>query len=160
MEHRLFMEAALALAQQAAQEGEVPVGAVVVQNGKIIGSGRNRRETKKTVLGHAELEAIEEACRAKGDWRLTDCTLYVTLEPCVMCCGALLAARIGKVVFGAFDPAAGACVSKMRLSELPHAMMPQIIGGYMEGPCREVLQEMFRKKRTKEEGYIEKAPVI
>ena len=148
MEHRMFMEAALALAKEAGTEGEVPVGAVIVRDGAILGSGRNRREKRKNPLGHAEIEAIETACRALGDWRLTGCTLYVTLEPCAMCCGALLAARIDRVVFGAYDPAAGACVSAVSIEDLPHAVLPQIVGGYMEEDCRTLLQEMFRCKRV------------
>ena len=149
MEHRRFMEAALALARQAGEQGEVPVGAVIVKDGEILGVGRNRRETKKTPLGHAEIEAIETACKALGDWRLTGCTLYVTLEPCVLCCGALLAARVERVVFGAFDPAAGACVSTVSLQELPHAQLPKLLGGYMEAECRALLQGMFRERREK-----------
>lgn len=148
MEHRSFMEAALALAKQAGVEGEVPVGAVVVKDGKIIGSGRNRRETKKSPLGHAEIEALENACKTLGDWRLTNCTLYVTLEPCVMCCGALLAARVDRVVFGAYDAAAGACVSAVSIESLPHAVLPKLIGGYLEEECSALLQEMFRDKRV------------
>ena len=148
MEHRTFMQAALALAKQAGEEGEVPVGAVIVKDGRIIGSGRNSRERKKTPLGHAEIAAIEAACAALGDWRLTDCTLYVTLEPCAMCCGAILAARVGQVVFGAFDPDAGACVSTVALQDLPHAVLPKLLGGYMETECKALLQEMFRKKRV------------
>ncbi len=147
MEHRRFMETALALAKQAGAEGEVPVGALVVKDGVILGSGRNRREKSKSPLSHAEIEAMETACRALGDWRLTGCTLYVTLEPCAMCCGALLAARVDRVVFGAYDPAAGACVSAVAIHELPHAVLPQIIGGYMEEACRALLQEMFQKRR-------------
>ena len=142
------MEAALELARQAAAEGEVPVGAVVVQEDRIIGRGRNTRESAKTPFGHAEIAAIESACKTRGDWRLTGCTLYVTLEPCPMCCGALLAARIERVVFGAYDPTAGACVSRLCLSELPHAVLPQVIGGYMEAECRELMQEMFRDRRA------------
>ena len=148
MEHRTFMQAALALAKQAGEEGEVPVGAVIVKDGRIIGSGRNSRERKKTPLGHAEIAAIEAACAALGDWRLTDCTLYVTLEPCVMCCGAILAARIGQVVFGAYDPDAGACVSTVSLQSLPHAVLPKLLGGYMAKECAAPLQEMFRGRRA------------
>lgn len=148
MEHRLFMESALALAKQAMAEGEVPVGAVVVKDGAILGSGRNRRERAKSPLSHAEIEAIENACKQTGDWRLTGCTLYVTLEPCLMCCGALLAARIERVVFGAYDPAAGACVSAAELWNLPHAVLPKIVGGYMEAECLSLLQGMFRERRN------------
>ena len=103
MEDKEFMEAALALAKEATAEGEVPVGCVIVRNGQVVGRGRNRRETGKTALGHAEIEAIGDACKNLGGWRLWDCTLYVTLEPCPMCAGAIINARIPKVVFGASD---------------------------------------------------------
>ena len=106
---KTFMEEALRLAQQAAREGEVPVGAVVVRDGVIVGRGRNRREMEKNALCHAEIEAINEACRALHGWRLWQCELYVTLEPCPMCAGAILNARLPVVVFGAFDPKAGSC---------------------------------------------------
>ena len=105
------MKAALKLAHRAAEEGEVPVGAVVVCDGKIVGRGRNRRETKKNALHHAEIEAIEKACKKLGGWRLHRCDLYVTLEPCPMCAGAIINARIKMVYFGAFDPKAGAAAS-------------------------------------------------
>ena len=103
-----FMEEALKLAEQAARDGEVPVGAVVVRNGQIIGRGRNGRETNNDVSSHAELEAMRDAAKTVGDWRLSGCDLYVTLEPCAMCCGAILHARLSRVVFGAFDETAGA----------------------------------------------------
>ena len=106
-----FMQAALALAQEAGAEGEVPVGCVIVRGDEIVGRGRNRREKDKTALGHAEIEAIADACRNLGGWRLWECTLYVTLEPCPMCAGAIINARIPRVVFGASDSKCGACGS-------------------------------------------------
>ena len=106
-----YMDEALKLAEEAAAEGEVPVGCVIVRNGQIVGRGRNRRETAKTALGHAEIEAIRQACETLGGWRLWDCTLYVTLEPCPMCAGAIVNARIPRVVFGAEDAKCGACGS-------------------------------------------------
>ena len=111
MEDAVFMDAALELAAQAAADGEVPVGCVIVRRGEIVGRGRNRRETEKTALGHAEIEAIADACKNLGGWRLWDCTLYVTLEPCPMCAGAIINARIPKVVYGASDDKCGACGS-------------------------------------------------
>ena len=114
-EQEKYMKAALKLAHKAAEEGEVPVGAVVVCDGKIVGRGRNRRETKKNALHHAEIEAIEKACRKLGGWRLHRCDLYVTLEPCPMCAGAIINARIKTVYFGAFDPKAGSCGSMINL---------------------------------------------
>ena len=111
MEDLKFMDEALALAAEAAAEGEVPVGCVIVRNGEIVGRGRNRRETAKTALGHAEIEAIAEANRNLGGWRLWECTLYVTLEPCPMCAGAIVNARIPRVVYGASDSKCGACGS-------------------------------------------------
>ena len=106
-----FMREALSLAAQAAAEGEIPVGCVIEKDGVIVGRGRNRREAEHTALGHAEIEAIAEACRTLGEWRLSGCRLFVTLEPCPMCAGAILNARISTVVFGAWDPKAGACGS-------------------------------------------------
>ena len=105
------MDEALALARQAAAEGEVPVGCVIARSGEIVGRGRNRRESGRTALGHAEIEAIDQACRTLGGWRLWECTLYVTLEPCPMCAGAILNARIPRVVYGASDDKSGACGS-------------------------------------------------
>ena len=107
MEDQMFMDAALELARQAMADGEVPVGCVIVRGDEIVGRGRNRRETGKTALGHAEIEAIADACRNLGGWRLWECTLYVTLEPCPMCAGAIINARIPRVVFGASDSKCG-----------------------------------------------------
>ena len=111
MEDLCFMQQALTLAREAAAEGEVPVGCVLVRRGEVVGRGRNRRETAKTALGHAEIEAIADACKQLGGWRLWECTMYVTLEPCPMCAGAIINARIPRVVVGARDDKCGACGS-------------------------------------------------
>lgn len=142
-----FMEEALALAREAAEEGEVPVGAVVVRGDKIVGRGRNRREQSKNALSHAEIEAIDEACRALGGWRLWDCTLYVTLEPCPMCAGAILNARLQRVVFGASDPKAGSLLSVQRMFDLPYNHKPQIDAGFMQEECAAVLRAFFADMR-------------
>ena len=115
MEHEKYMSEALALAREAAENGEVPVGCVIVRDGKIVGRGRNRREERQATASHAEMEAIAEANRALGTWRLDDCTLYVTLEPCPMCAGAIINARIPKVYYGARDRAMGACGGVLNL---------------------------------------------
>ena len=141
------MEKAIALAKEAAEDGEVPVGAVVVKDSVIVGKGRNRREKEKNVLAHAEIEAMSEACETLGDWRLSDCELYVTLEPCVMCGGAIINSRIRKIVFGAYDENAGACVSRTELFEMPFVQRPEVIGGYMESECSALLEEFFKKLR-------------
>lgn len=142
-----FMEEALALARQAAEEGEVPVGAVVVRGDRIVGRGRNRRESSRNALSHAEIEAIDEACRTLGGWRLWDCTLYVTLEPCPMCAGAILNARLQRVVFGASDPKAGSLFSVQRMFDLPYNHKPQIDGGFMQEECAAVLRAFFADMR-------------
>ena len=147
MNDSLYMEKALELAKQALDEGEVPVGCVIVKNGLIVGTGRNRREKEKNVLAHAEIEAINEACRTLGGWRLQDCELYVTLEPCVMCCGAIINARIKRVVFGAYDEKAGACVSCADMFDFPFVQRPQTVGGYMENECSKMLEDFFKSLR-------------
>lgn len=144
-----FMKEALRLAKEAADEGEVPVGAVVVRNGEIVGRGRNRRETIKNALSHAELEAIDEACRRLGGWRLWECELYVTLEPCPMCTGAIINARIKRVVYGAADAKAGSCGSVIDLTALPYNHKPIIESGLLEEECKELLQEFFKQLRVK-----------
>ena len=146
---RKYMKAALRLAAKAAEEGEVPVGAVVVCDGKIVGRGRNRRETKKNALHHAEIEAIEKACKKLGGWRLHRCDLYVTLEPCPMCAGAIINARIKTVYFGARDPKAGSCGSMINLFELPYNHQPELVSGLMEEECAAVLRDFFRELRKK-----------
>ena len=120
------MDEALALARQAAAEGEVPVGCVIARSGEIVGRGRNRRESGRTALGHAEIEAIDQACRTLGGWRLWECTLYVTLEPCPMCAGAILNARIPRVVYGASDDKSGACGSVCDLFSMDFNHHPAI----------------------------------
>ena len=147
MEDLEFMDEALALAREAAADGEVPVGCVIVRRGQIVGRGRNRRETGRTALGHAEIEAIGEACRNLGGWRLWECTLYVTLEPCPMCAGAIVNARIPRVVYGAADAKCGACGSVCNLFTMAYNHHPAVTSGVLEAQCRELLQEFFRQLR-------------
>ncbi|MBQ1950794.1 MAG: tRNA adenosine(34) deaminase TadA [Clostridia bacterium] len=142
-----YMKEALSLAAQAAAEGEVPVGAVVVYDGEIVGCGRNRREKGKNALAHAEIEAIDAACRTLSGWRLSGCTLYVTLEPCPMCAGAIINARIDRVVQGASDPKAGSCGSVVDLFSLPYNHRPSLTAGVLEEECRAALQDFFRGLR-------------
>ncbi len=144
-----YMRLALQLAEQAAAEGEVPVGAVVVRDGEVIGTGRNRREKNKNALAHAELEAIDAACRHLGGWRLFGCELYVTLEPCAMCAGAIINARIDRVIQGASDPKAGSCGSLVDLFALPYNHRPELITGVLEEECRSQLQAFFRTLRNR-----------
>ena len=147
MEDLKFMDEALALAREAAAEGEVPVGCVIVRRGEIVGRGRNRRETDRTALGHAEIEAIGQACRNLGGWRLWECTLYVTLEPCPMCAGAILNARIRRVWYGARDEAFGACggVTNLFMESFPNR--PALVGGILGEECRAVLSSFFAGMR-------------
>ena len=142
-----LMRRALALAEESAREGEVPVGCVVTLDGRIVGCGRNRRETNKTALAHAELEAISEACRTLGGWRLWQCTLYVTLEPCPMCAGAILNAQIPRVVFGARDEKSGACGSLVNILRLPGCRQPEMTGGVLADECGALLTGFFRQLR-------------
>ena len=143
------MEQALALAKEAGARGEVPVGAVIVHNGEIIATGKNGREENKNALSHAEIEAIDNACRTLGGWRLPGCELYVTLEPCPMCAGAIINSRIEKVYFGAYDKKAGSVRSLVRLFDIPYNHKPEIEGGIMEEECAEVLSDFFRRLREK-----------
>lgn len=145
----IYMRRALILAAEAAADGEVPVGAVLVRNGEIIGRGRNRRERDKNALAHAEIEAIREACATAGGWRLTGSTLYVTLEPCPMCAGAIINARIDRVVFGTADPKAGSCGSLVDLFSLPYNHRPQITTGILEEDCAALLRQFFAKLRAR-----------
>ncbi len=142
-----FMSEALELARLAAKKGEVPVGAVVVKDGEIIGSSANLRESNNDATAHAEIEAIREACRKLGRWRLSDCELYVTLEPCPMCAGAIVNSRLKKVIIGAKDARGGAFGSIMDLRSYPLYYKPQIVSGLLEDECREVLVEFFKDKR-------------
>lgn len=143
------MRMALEQAEQARRLGEVPVGCVVVKDGQVIGRGYNRRETDRTVLGHAELMAIRQAEQALGDWRLTGCTLYVTLEPCPMCAGAILNARIRRVYYGARDEVMGACGGVLNLFMEGFPRPPQLVGNVCGDECRDVLQTFFREVREK-----------
>lgn len=147
MDHEGYMRQALALAREAAECGEVPVGCVIVRDGQVIGRGRNRREEKQHTGSHAEMEAICQANEALGTWRLDDCTLYVTLEPCPMCAGAILNARIPKVFYGARDSAFGACggVTNLFMEQFPHR--PALVGGILAEDCQAVLAEFFEKLR-------------
>ena len=147
MEHRDYMARALELGRQAMEEGEVPVGCVIVKDGVVVGEGRNRRETARTALGHAEIEAIHQACRTLGGWRLTGCTLYVTLEPCPMCAGAIVNARIPALYYGAKDDKAGCCGSVLNLFEERFNHHPRIYGGLMEAECTALLESFFQNLR-------------
>ena len=148
MEHQDYMEQALALAREAAAHGEVPVGCVIVHRGQIVGRGRNRREEKQAVYSHAEMEAMAQANAALGSWRLEDCDLYVTLEPCPMCAGAILNARIARVFYGARDAAMGACGGVLNLYMEPFALTPALVGGVLADECRAVLESFFRSIRA------------
>ena len=146
-ERERWMAQALELAREALEAGEAPVGCVIVRNGAVVGRGRNRREGDRTALGHAEIEAIAEACRTLGGWRLTGCALYVTLEPCPMCAGAILNARVPVVCYGARDDKAGCCGSVLNLFEERFNHHPRIYGGVLEGDCAALLREFFQKLR-------------
>ncbi len=151
-----FMKAALKLAKKAGNENEVPVGAVVVFDGKIIGKGRNRREGKKNALCHAELEAINKACKKLGGWRLHKCDLYVTLEPCPMCTGAIINSRIKTLYYGAKDLKSGSCGSVVNLFELPYNHKPEVVPGILEDDCSNVLRSFFKELRKKRKKKAEK----
>ena len=148
MEETYYMEEALALARQAFDAGEVPVGCVIVRNGQIVGRGKNCRETEKNALGHAEIQAISDACRNLGGWRLWECTLYVTLEPCPMCAGAIINARIPRVVCGARDAKNGACGSVCDLFSMDFNHHPTILYGVEEAEATALLEEFFRQLRV------------
>ena len=143
-----FMDEALKLAREAFDAGEVPVGCVIIRGETIVGRGRNRREAGKNALCHAELEAINEACKTLGGWRLWECTLYVTLEPCPMCAGAIVNARIPRVVYGAGDPKCGAVRSRCALFDMGFNHRPQVEAGVREEECGVLLTEFFRNLRV------------
>ena len=143
-----FMREALSLARKAAEMGEVPVGCVIVRGQEIVGRGYNRRETDKSALAHAEIQAIDQACRTLGGWRLWECTLYVTLEPCAMCAGAILNARIPKVVYGASDRKFGACGSVCSLFSMDFNHHPQVEAGLLEEESKALLQDFFQNLRV------------
>ncbi len=157
-----FMKRALELAELASDEGEVPVGAVVVKKstGEIIGDGRNMREYSKNALAHAEVIAINQACKKLGGWRLPDCAIYVTLEPCPMCCGAIINSRIDEVYFGAYDFKAGSAESVQKMFCLPYNHKPNIYGGIMEKECSDLLKKFFRELREKKKKKLDIFPEI
>ena len=142
-----FMLEAYEMAKQAYDDGEVPVGAVIVRNNEIIARGRNRREKAKNALLHAEIEAIDNACKTLGGWRLWNCELYVTLEPCPMCAGAIINAHIPKVYFGAYDFKNGSCGTITNLFEMPYNFKPECVGGIMADECSALLKDFFKKLR-------------
>ncbi len=141
------MKKALLEAQRAYEEGEVPVGAVIVRKGEIISVGRNMREQKQNALSHAEIEAINAACKKLGSWRLDECEMYVTLEPCPMCAGAIINARIKTLIFGAYDLKSGSIDSVINLCDYPYNHKPEIYGGISEEECLALLQKFFAEKR-------------
>ena len=142
------MRAALALAREAAAAGEVPVGCVIVsETGEVVGRGRNRRIERHDATAHAEIEAIRQACAARGDWRLEDCTLYVTLEPCPMCAGAILNARIPKVIYGAREEKSGSCGSVIDLFSENYGFHPKVYAGVLKEECADELRRFFEDRR-------------
>lgn len=147
MDLERWMDEALSLAREAGEAGEVPVGCVVVRGEEILGRGRNRREEERSALAHAEIEAIREACARLGDWRLEGCALFVTLEPCAMCAGAILNARIPTVVYGLREGKTGACGSVLDLFAEDFGFRPRMYGGVREAECRELMQRFFARLR-------------
>ena len=141
------MEKALFEARLAANEGETPIGAVLACDGEIVACAHNHRERDHDVTSHAEIELLRLVGKQKGDWRMSDCTLYVTLEPCPMCAGAILASRVGRVVFGAKDPTTGAMGSVLNMPRFPLGSKPAVEDGLMAEECRAILQEFFQKRR-------------
>ena len=144
-----FMHLALEQAHLAYQIGEVPVGAVVVKDGEIVGTGYNRRETDKNAVAHAELLAIDDACKRLGGWRLWECELYVTLEPCPMCAGAIINSRINRLIYGASDKKAGSVESVVRMFDLPYNHKPPYTAGVLEEECSQILKSFFREMRSR-----------
>ena len=147
MDLERWMDEALRLAREAGEAGEVPVGCVVVRDGEILGRGRNRRAEERSALAHAEIEAIREACARLGDWRLEGCALFVTLEPCAMCAGAILNARIPTVVYGLREGKTGACGSVLDLFAEDFGFRPRMYGGVREAECRDLMQNFFSQLR-------------
>lgn len=147
MEHQDYMRRALELARQAREQGDVPVGCVIVRDGEIIGEGRNRREEHGDATAHAEMEAIRDACQRTGSWRLHGCTMYVTLEPCPMCAGGIINARVDEVRYGAREEKMGCCGSVLNLFEERFNHKPRLYKGPLAEECEEVLQDFFRQLR-------------
>ena len=145
--HEYYMSQALELAREAADAGEVPVGCVIVRDGAVIGRGRNRREEKQAVCSHAEMEAMAQANATLGSWRLDNCALYVTLEPCPMCAGAIINARVRRVFYGARDRAMGACGGVLNLFMEDFPARPALVGGVLREECHQVLADFFRSLR-------------
>lgn len=146
-----FMTLAIEQAKISAAEFEVPVGAVITRNGEVVSVGRNRRELGKNALAHAEIEAIDLACKKLGGWRLWECEMYVTLEPCPMCTGAIINSRIRRLVFGASDYKAGSCGSIVNLFDLPYNHKPEVVSGFMQEECSALLTEFFAALRKSKE---------
>lgn len=146
-EQEQYMTLALEQARLAQSRGEVPVGAVLVQNGQVLAACGNTREQENDPLGHAEIKVIKEGARILGDWRLTGCTLYVTLEPCPMCAGAILNARIQKVVYGASDPAAGCLGSRIHMFDMDLGYRPLVTAGILAEQCSALMSEFFKERR-------------
>lgn len=145
-----FMREAIKQAKKAAKLGEMPVGAVIVRNGEIISRGYNKRETKKNALLHAEIIAVERACKKLGGWRLPECEIYVTLEPCPMCAGAILNSRIDRVYFGAYDPKSGCAGSRINLMDMNLCnYTAEVMGGVMQEECAGLIKEFFRELRSR-----------
>ena len=153
-----LMREALALAKEAYDDEEVPIGCVIVRDGQIVARARNRREKGKTALSHAELDAIRMACEALGGWRLWQCTLYVTLEPCPMCAGAILNAHIPRVVYGAADEKNGACGSLVDVLHLPGCFQPEVHSGVLADECAALLSGFFRMIREKRKKTVIEEP--
>lgn len=147
-----FMQKALELAKISAEEGEVPVGAIIVRGDEIVGTGRNRREYGKNALYHAEIEAIDNACKTLGGWRLWECDMYVTLEPCPMCAGAIINSRIKTVYYGASDLKAGSFGSVVDFNSLPYNHKPEIVSGVMQDEARKMLSDFFKGLREKKKS--------
>ena len=148
MDYEAYMREALALAREACEAGEVPVGCVIADaGGSIIGRGRNRRQELGDATAHAEIEAIREACAARGDWRLDGCTLFVTLEPCPMCTGAIINSRIPCLVFGAREPVSGSCGSVIDLFMERYGHHPSVFAGVLREDCAALLRDFFRDRR-------------
>lgn len=145
------MAQALELAKQAGAAGDVPVGCVIVHKGQVIAQGKNRREVAQNAIAHAEMEAIQQACQVLGGWRLSDCSMYVTLEPCPMCAGGIISARIPEVYYGAKDNGIGACGSVLNLFEEEFRHKPKLVGGILKEECTALLSEFFQELRKKEE---------
>ncbi|MCH5303913.1 MAG: nucleoside deaminase [Ruminococcus sp.] len=148
MDNNYFMKEALGQAKIAFELGEVPIGAVITRGDKIISTAYNRRETGKNALFHAETEAIYKACEKLGGWRLWECNLYVTLEPCPMCAGAIVNARIPKVYFGAYDLKNGACTSQLNIFNMKNNFRPEFVGGILEDECTNLIKDFFTKLRN------------